>query len=108
MQWGKITLRDGEDDLWCSSLHGHMKENESDAFIRIYDQKRDLIYSGVVYKISEEKLEKEIVLLNAKIYQNPTGELLAEMAKIYLVFDHREFFIEFLSIKKESKNGKRQ
>lgn len=100
MQWCKITLRDGEDDLWCSSLYCHIKEKGSDAFIRIYDQKRDLIYSGVVHKISEEKFEKEIVLLNVKIYENPTGKLITELAKIYLVFDHREFFIEFLSTSK--------
>ncbi len=103
MQKLRITLRDGEKDLWCSSLYDHMEENLSDAFIRIYDQKRDLIYSGLAYRISEEKLEKELLLLNVTIHQNPTGELIAKKTKIYLVFDHREFFIEFLSTNKSIK-----
>jgi hypothetical protein len=82
-----------------------MEENLSDAFVRIYDQKRDLIYSGLAYRISEEKLEKELLLLNVTIHQNPTGELIAKKTKIYLVFDHREFFIEFLSTNKSIKQN---
>jgi hypothetical protein len=82
-----------------------MEKNLSDAFVRIYDQKRDLIYSGLAFRISEEKSEKELLLLNVTIHQNPSGLLLARIEKIYLVFDHREFFIEFLSTKKNFKQN---
>lgn len=90
----KITNQDGEENIWESALHRSMSAK---AYIKIYDFKKDFIYFGFVEQISEKTQNKEIVLSEVEIINNATGETINKMKKIYLIFDHQDFFIQFFN-----------
>jgi hypothetical protein len=94
MNFCRITSRDGEDDIWESSLRNSMGRK---SFIKIYDFKRDFVYFGFVDQISESKTDKELVLLEVEIFSNSTGKVVNRMKKLYLVFDHKDFLIQFFN-----------
>jgi hypothetical protein len=94
MNFCKITSRDGEDDIWESSLRSSMSRK---SFIKIYDFKRDFVYFGFVDQISEGKIDKELVLLEVEIFSNSTGKFVNKMDRLYLVFDHKDFLIQFFN-----------
>ncbi len=91
----KINYKYGDENLWEKSLHTYMLEKPRNAFIKVYDYKRDFIYDGHLRHMSDNKNNKEIFLENVIIYSNSTGQTINKMDKIYIIFDHQDFFIQF-------------
>lgn len=86
----RLTKKFGELDVW-----GFVFNSPQVEWATVRDYTRNLAYDGWVQLFSDDSQRAELLLRNVKVYRNDSGELLYEVASLYLSLSRDGIAIEF-------------
>jgi hypothetical protein len=92
-QSARISKKLGELDVW-----GFIFNEEHIEYATIRDHLNDLVYDGWIRAFSDNAKNAEVVLGDAAVYRNSTGELLYQVGVLYLSLDRKNIAIEFRDV----------
>ncbi|MSR89025.1 MAG: hypothetical protein EXS67_05175 [Candidatus Margulisbacteria bacterium] len=87
----KITKRYGDNDIWS---YFHNKLNPTTEWLIIRDHKLNIFYFGWISLFSESDKNRELLILDAEVYDNISGSFLYKRKSIYLCRDKFDLTIE--------------
>jgi hypothetical protein len=85
----RLSKRFGDQDVWS-----YLFNSPDVDWITVRDHERNLVYDGRVRLFSEESLNAELYLEEVRVYDNPSGEFLYEVAGMYMALDRAKMTIE--------------
>lgn len=89
----------GDEDVWEFSFNSNDVESE---YVNVRDRNSKIVYTGYVYAFSGADQKRELVLLDAIVYDDETGDELYSTPRLYLEYDEKWKSIEFpTGLKKE-------
>ena len=83
------TTRYGDEDVW-----DFLFNSDEVQWIFVRDHKLDLVYFGRVLAYSDTEKEREILLQEVSVYENPTGAHLYDTPALYVSRDQHDLSIE--------------
>jgi hypothetical protein len=102
-----VTNRYGDEDVW-DHFHNSPFSERNDGWMYFRDYKKDLLYYGFLSTWSETEELREVVLLQADVFKNDTGEYLYSADKIYLARQPDDLSVEVEIKHKKPENEQRQ
>ena len=84
-----LTMRFGDQDVWS-----YLFNTPDIEWITVRDHKRNLVYEGRVRFFSEDSMNAELYLQDAKVYDNASGEFLYDVAGMYVSLERTDMTIE--------------
>lgn len=93
----RATKRFGDEDVWSFFLN--LPASEEWVFVR--DHKENLVYYGWIKAFSESEKERELVVMDVKVYSNSAAKLLYETDSIYIARKNDDLTIEIPKIKEK-------
>ncbi len=87
----KATNRYGDEDVWHYLHTNYLKD--IDWFV-IRDLKNDIMYLGKISTYSETEKDRELLIKNADVYRNSTGELMYGADDVYVCIAKNDITIE--------------
>lgn len=97
-----ISNKSGYRDLWDSLLSNNQVE-----WILVRDKSKNIMYEGWLEQFSSGHINGELFLRDVIVYNDSTGEMLYEIAGLYLVYNSDNMIIEFRQfVERKKKNGR--
>lgn len=87
------TKRYGDEDVW-HYFHNAPDSEKNDGWVMVRDLKADLAYHCYISTWSDTGLDRELVLSDASVFSNSTGEYLYDARHIYLSRNKDALMIE--------------
>ena len=98
----KSTSRYGDEDVW-HFFHNAPDSEKNDGWVVVRDYKADLSIFCYISTWSDTGKERELVLSDASVYRNSTGDFLYEVRHMYLSRQRDDLMIEVPPSDAESK-----
>lgn len=97
-RWIRATKRYGDEDVW--HYFNNISSPKLTEWFIIRNIRADLMYLGNISTYSESGKDRELLIKNADVYKNSTGEYMYSADEIYLSVDRNEIIIEINSFNK--------